>query len=114
MNDGFIVCWPAVIWSDAGGGPIYGRSHRLTSGTIVMEIEHNLPLGMCCTVMLKLPKSWPDEAGRFIRGRGEVVSSVLTSLNFKIMFKWLELKGNSEAILNEQNLKYRETWKRES
>lgn len=113
MNDGIIASWPAVIWSEAGG-PIYARSHRLASDLVVMELEHNFTIGMYCTVILKLPKSRPDEGERFIRGRVEVVSSVLSALNFKVTFKWLEFKGDGEAILNEQNIKYREAWKKAS
>lgn len=93
--------WRAAIVPGNGGRVIYGRSNRVGKSNVVVGVDQNLKPGFRCNLALMLPKSRPDMAEQIIQGRGEVVMSVLSSMQFQVTVKWLDLDGNSEGLLDD-------------
>lgn len=93
--------WRAAIVLGNGERVIYGRSNLVGRSKVIVGVDHNLRPGHRCNLALMLPKSRPDMAEQIIQGRGEVVTSVLSSMQFQVTVKWLDLDGEGEELLDE-------------
>src|SRR5512133_2137518 len=101
-DEGIRVNWRAAIVPQNGERAIYGRLNRLCRKRVIVVLDHNLPQGHRCNLALMLPRNSPAVPNRFVEGRGEVAATVLSSMQFHITVKLLELDGDGESLLEEQ------------
>jgi hypothetical protein len=109
-DEGIRVNWRAAIVPLNGERAIYGRLNRLSRNWVIVVLDHNLPRGHRCNLALMLPKSNPAVPNRFVEGRGEVAATVLSSMQFHITVKLLELDGDGETLLDEQFMRHAQVW----
>src|SRR5512146_2645609 len=109
-DEGMRVNWRAAVVPLNGERAIYGRLSRLCRNRAVVVLDHNLPRGHRCNLALMLPKDSPSAPNRFVEGRGEVSATALSSMQFHITVKWLELDGEGVTLLEEQFRRHVHVW----
>ena len=106
------VSWRAAIFSAEGAPPVYGHLRKIGKGKAEVKADCNLRPGQKCGLAVRLPKSNAAEITQYVEGQGVVEASVLSSSQFHIMLRSLEIKGDGKALLSEYIRKHKEVWKR--
>lgn len=105
------VNWRAAIVPQSGGQAVYGRLRRLFRKRLIVVTDHNLRPGHRCNFALMLPKHGPAARSRFIEGRGIVISTVLSSMQFHSTVEVQEFQEDGEAELEGHIRVYGQMWK---
>lgn len=105
------VSWRAAVVPQDGGTPIYGRLGKVGWKQAVVKLEVNLRPGQHCNLALMPPKLSPQEAARFIEGRGVVQTTVYSASHFHVTVSWLELLGDGVSIMEEQIRRHARMWR---
>lgn len=102
MDGGIRTSWRAALVLGDGERVIHGRARRVGRSVVTVGADHDLRPGHRCTLALILPKEAPGAAGQVVKGKAEVVVSVLTGMQFDITVKWLEMDDYCRRLLDEQ------------
>lgn len=94
--------WRAVIDIGNGRTVLQARTQHVGKHKTVLNVERNLPAGGHCELALLPPREHPDGDVPQVRGRAEIVTSVLSSDQFKITVRWLDMDDNSRRLLDEK------------
>jgi hypothetical protein len=99
------VYWQTKIVLGKEGEIVHGRAHRVSKESAVISLDRNLTPGERCKLALMLPKESLDCEPLHVIGNAEVVMSVLSSMQFQITVRWLDMDESSKNKLSEQILK---------
>lgn len=94
--------WRAFISIGNGGTVLQARTQHVGKNKAVLNVERYLPAGGHCELALLPPREYPDGEITQVRGRAEIVTSVLASDQFKITVRWLDMDDNSKRLLDEK------------
>ncbi|GAB5606261.1 hypothetical protein [Sideroxyarcus sp. TK5] len=94
--------WRAVIRLGNGGAVLQARTQHVGRHKAVLSVGRNLPAGGQCELALMPPRAEPEGESLQVRGRAEIVTSVLASEQFKITVRWLDMDENSKRLLEEK------------
>lgn len=110
-NDNIRVNWRAAIIPPQHERPLYGRLAWVGRRRALVKMEHNLPVGLSCRLVLMLPKKAPDEVGQFVDGSCVVKHAILNGEYFCIELHWQNIAGDGNRLLEEQIRHYHGMWK---
>lgn len=110
LDDEVRVSWRAAVMPGNGGQVIHGYLCKIGKSMAVVRMDHNLPPGLHCMLVLLLPKNSVDEPARFVEARCIVSAVVLAQMQFHITFDWLEMKGDGEHMLQQKLGVHRRVW----
>ncbi|MFH2135563.1 MAG: hypothetical protein ABII81_10390 [Pseudomonadota bacterium] len=94
--------WRALISIGNGVAVLQARTQQVGMNKAVLNVERYLPAGGHCELALMPPREYPDGEIRQVRGRAEILTSVLASEQFKITVRWLDMDDNSKRLLDEK------------
>jgi hypothetical protein len=96
------VNWRAAIMFGNNGNVLQGRAQRIGRSKAMISVDRNLPAGGHCELALLPPRELPHGAAPQVRGRAEILCSVLAADQFQITVRWLDMDENSKRLLEEK------------
>ena len=96
------VNWRAALVFGSGGRVLQGRVQRIGRNMALVSVDRNLPTGGHCELALMPPVEQPGGTTPQVRGRAEILLSVLSVDQFKIALRWLDMDDNSKRLLDEK------------
>lgn len=96
------VNWRAALVFGSGGRVLQGRAQRIGRNKALISVDRNLPTGGHCELALMPPREQPDGNAPQVRGRAEILFSVLSADQFQITLRWLDMDDNSKRLLDEK------------
>jgi hypothetical protein len=96
------VNWRAAIMFGSNGNVLQGRAQRIGRSKALISVDRNLPAGGYCELALMPPCEQPGGNAPQMRGRAEILCSVLAADMFQITVRWLDMDENSKRLLEEK------------
>jgi hypothetical protein len=96
------VNWRAAIMFGSNGNVLQGRAQRIGRSKALISVDRNLSTGGHCELALMPPRELPNGDAPQVRGRAEILCSVLAADMFQITVRWLDMDENSKRLLEEK------------